>query len=77
MSQIILTVGKHVMLVELLSAALQQQSGFSSLEEMLDKLTSLQLPQIEGSVTTRHIFEMFCSACGTSISCRSIPERCT
>ena len=54
MSQIILTVGKHVMLVELLSAALQQQSGFSSLEEMLDKLTSLQLPQIEGSVTTRH-----------------------
>ncbi len=53
MSQIILTVGKHVMLVELLSAALQQQSGFSSLEEMLDKLTSLQLPQIEGSVTTR------------------------
>ena len=54
MSQIILTVGKHVMLVELLSAALQQQSGFSSLDEMLDKLTSLQLPQIEGSVTTRH-----------------------
>ena len=54
MSQIILTVGKHVMLVELLCAALQQQSGFSSLEEMLDKLTSLQLPQIEGSVTTRH-----------------------
>lgn len=53
MSRIILTVGKHVMLVELLSAALQQQSGFSSLEEMLDKLTSLQLPQIEGSVTTR------------------------
>ena len=53
MSQIILTVGKHVMLVELLSAALQQQSGFSSLEEMLDKLMSLQLPQIEGSVTTR------------------------
>lgn len=53
MSQIILTVGKHVMLVELLSAALQQQSGFSSLEEMLDKLTSLQFPQIEGSVTTR------------------------
>ncbi|MCR5812694.1 MAG: tetratricopeptide repeat protein [Lachnospiraceae bacterium] len=53
MSQIILTVGKHVLLVELLSAALQQQSGFSSLEEMLDKLTSLQLPQIEGSVTTR------------------------
>ena len=42
------------MLVELLSAALQQQSGFSSLDEMLDKLTSLQLPQIEGSVTTRH-----------------------
>ena len=53
MSRIILTVGKHVMLVELLSAALQQQSGFSSLEEMLEKLTSLQLPQIEGSVTTR------------------------
>ena len=53
MSRIILAVGKHVMLVELLSAALQQQSGFSSLEEMLDKLTSLQLPQIEGSVTTR------------------------
>ena len=53
MSRIILTVGKHVMLVELLCAALQQQSGFSSLEEMLDKLTSLQLPQIEGSVTTR------------------------
>ena len=53
MSRIILTVGKHVMLVELLSAALQQQSGFSSLEEMLDKLMSLQLPQIEGSVTTR------------------------
>ena len=53
MSRIILTVGKHVMLVELLSAALQQQSGFSSLEEMLDKLQSLQLPQIEGSVTTR------------------------
>lgn len=53
MAQIILTVGKHVMLVELLSAALQQQSGFFSLEEMLDKLTSLQLPQIEGSVTTR------------------------
>ena len=53
MSQIILTVGKHVMLVELLCAALQQQSGFSSLEEMLDKLMSLQLPQIEGSVTTR------------------------
>ena len=54
MSRIILTVGKHVMLVELLSAALQQQSGFSSLEEMLEKLKSLQLPQIEGSVTTRH-----------------------
>ena len=54
MSQIILTVGKHVMLVELLSAALQQQSGFSSLDEMLEKLKSLQLPQIEGSVTTRH-----------------------
>ena len=54
MSRIILTVGKHVMLVELLSAALQQQNGFSSLEETLDKLTSLQLPQIEGSVTTRH-----------------------
>ena len=53
MSRIILTVGKHVMLVELLCAALQQQSGFSSLEEMLDKLMSLQLPQIEGSVTTR------------------------
>lgn len=53
MSRIILTVGKHVMLVELLSAALQQQSGFSSLEEMLEKLLSLQLPQIEGSVTTR------------------------
>ena len=54
MSRIILTVGKHVMLVELLSAALQQQSVFSSLDEMLEKLTSLQLPQIEGSVTTRH-----------------------
>ena len=53
MSQIILTVGKHVMLVELLSAALQQQSGFTSLEEVLEKLQSLQLPQIEGSVTTR------------------------
>lgn len=53
MSQIILSVGKHVMLVELLSAALQQQSGFSSLDEMLDKLLSLQLPQIEGSVTAR------------------------
>lgn len=53
MSRIILTVGKHVMLVELLSAALQQQSGFSSLEEMLDKLMSLQLPQIEGSVSAR------------------------
>ena len=53
MSRIILTVGKHVMLVELLSAALQQQSGFSSLEEMLDKLMSLQLPQIAGSVATR------------------------
>lgn len=53
MSRIILTVGKHVMLVELLCAALQQQNGFSSLEEMLDKLMSLQLPQIEGSVTTR------------------------
>ena len=71
MSQIILTVGKHVMLVELLSAALQQQSGFSSLEEMLDKLTSLQLPQIsiaiEGNVTTRHsaavessVYELMC-----------------
>ncbi len=54
MSRIILTVGKHVMLVELLSAALQQQSGFSSLDEMLEKLKSLQLPQIEGNVTTRH-----------------------
>ena len=54
MSQIILTVGKHVMLVELLSATLQQQSGFSSLDEMLEKLKSLQLPQIEGSVTSRH-----------------------
>ena len=53
MSQIILTVGKHVMLVELLSAALQQQSGFTSLEDVLEKLKSLQLPQIEGSVTTR------------------------
>ena len=53
MSQIILTVGKHVMLVELLSAALQQQSGFASLEDVLEKLKSLQLPQIEGSVTTR------------------------
>ena len=53
MSQIILTVGKHVMLVELLSAALQQQSGFASLEEVLEKLQSLQLHQIEGSVTTR------------------------
>ena len=53
MSQIILTVGKHVMLVELLSAALQQQSGFTSLEEVLEKLQSLQLPQIEGRVTTR------------------------
>lgn len=53
MSRIILKVGKHVMLVELLSAALQQQSGFTSLEEMLDKLESLQLPQIEGRVTTR------------------------
>ena len=54
MSQIILVVGKHVMLVELLSAALQQQNGFSSLEEMLEKLKALQLPQIEGRVTTRH-----------------------
>ena len=53
MSRIILAVGKHVMIVELLSAALQQQSGFSSPEEMLKKLMSLQLPQIEGSVTTR------------------------
>ena len=53
MSRIILTVGKHVLLVELLSAALQQQSGFSSLDEMLEKLKSLQLSQIEGSVTTR------------------------
>ena len=53
MSRIILTVGKHVMLVELLSAALQQQSVFSSLDEMLEKLKFLQLPQIEGSVTTR------------------------
>ena len=53
MSQIILTVGKHVMIVELLSAALQQQSGFSTPEEMLEKLKSLQLPLIEGSVTTR------------------------
>ena len=53
MSRIILTVGKHVMIVELLSAALQQQSGFSSPEEMLEKLKSLQLPLIEGSVTTR------------------------
>ena len=53
MSQIILVVGKHVMIVELLSAALQQQSGFSSLEEMLEKLKALQLPLIEGNVTTR------------------------
>ena len=53
MSQIILAVGKHVMIVELLSAALQQQSGFSSPEEMLEKLMSLQLPLIEGSVTSR------------------------
>ena len=53
MSRIILAVGKHVMLVELLSAALQQQSGFSSPEEMLEKLMSLQLPLIEGSVTSR------------------------
>ena len=44
-------VGKHVMLVELLCAALQQQSGFFSPEEVLDKLKSLQLPQIEGCVT--------------------------
>ena len=50
MSQIILAVGKHVMLVELLCAALQQQSGFSSPEEVLDKLKSLRLPQIEGCV---------------------------
>ena len=41
------------MIVELLSAALQQQSGFSSPEEMLEKLMSLQLPLIEGSVTSR------------------------
>ena len=53
MSRIILTVGKHVMLVELLCAALQQQSGFSSLEEMLEKLLTMELPQIEGNVTSR------------------------
>lgn len=53
MSQIILACGKHVMLVELISAALQQQSGFSSMEEVLDKLSALQLPLIEGEVSTR------------------------
>ena len=53
MSQIILAVGKHVLMVELLSAALQQQSGFSSMEEVLDRITSLRLPGIRGEVTTR------------------------
>ena len=52
MSRIILAAGKHVMLVELLCAALQQQSGFSSPKEVLDKLESLRLPEIEGNVAS-------------------------
>ena len=61
MSRIILAAGKHVMLVELLSAALQQQSGFSSLQEVLDKLESLRLPEIEGDVSSRRDPAAACS----------------
>ena len=48
MQEIILSVGKHVMVVELIAAALKYDSGFSTIEEVLGKVRSGRFSQIGG-----------------------------
>ena len=51
MQEIILSVGKHVMVVELIAAALKYDSGFSTIEEVLGKVRSGRYSQIGGEGT--------------------------
>ena len=46
MEEIILSVGKHVMVVELIAAALKYNAGFSTIEEVLGKVRSGRYQQI-------------------------------
>ena len=46
MEEIILSVGKHVMVVELIAAALKYSAGFSTIEEVLGKVRSGRYSQI-------------------------------
>ncbi|MDO4407709.1 MAG: tetratricopeptide repeat protein [Eubacteriales bacterium] len=46
MEEIILSVGKHVMVVELIAAALKYNAGFSTIEEVLGKVRSGRYAQI-------------------------------
>lgn len=48
MEEIILSVGKHVMVVELIAAALKYDAGFSTIEEVLAKVRSGRYSQIGG-----------------------------
>ena len=47
MEEIILSVGKHVMVVELIAAALKYNAGFSTVEEVLGKVRSGRYSQIK------------------------------
>ena len=51
MEEIILSVGKHVMVVELIAAALKYNAGFSTIEEALGKVRSGRYSQIGGGGT--------------------------
>lgn len=54
MEEIILSVGKHVMVVELIAAALKYDAGFSTIEEALAKVRSGRYSQIGGGGTGRY-----------------------
>ena len=54
MEEIILSVGKHVMVVELIAAALKYDAGFSTIEEALAKVRSGRYSQIGGAGSGRY-----------------------
>ena len=54
MEEIILSVGKHVMVVELIAAALKYDAGFSTIEEALAKVRSGRYSQIGGGGSGRY-----------------------